>query len=468
MAAVVGIGALAYLRYPPSGTFHVTSHMDGKSPWIFPFLPSERVSQPGAQPDGWSGQRLTGDPVYASVRVPGPYESADVSIEYRVDRQPLLEFGTSQQADGSSATMIPMYSAELNHTDWHAVTTGQQKGYVRNGTSDDRLLSTIPTDLAVWNATGTMPLMFDPAFDATTTQVSLRGSHDFYFVPSGGKISASFVYQIANRKEGNDVVSFRVYRGDQEIGDKAYTLRLSNETQMGAPLTRDITLDDATPGVYRISIFAPDDVFIREVKTTSKHWVVGPRLYAGDTVGYLKDQLPVNVWTNSRHLVAETFHKEGLQTITFGPKTGPLQRTHATLRLDRTDDAPVVALNAPKGDIRYVLDGYVAFQKDAFFEPKPRRFTDATLVDPEHLDAVLTTYVPPVQLPDGWLKSTFHLPLQPNADVLRVTISAPGLMERAGSVDIRQMQITYQRQAGSLKDWAMTLRQELANAWHRL
>jgi hypothetical protein len=191
-------------------------------------------------------------------------------------------------------------------------------------------------------------------------------------------------------------------------------------------------------------------------------------LYSGDTVGYLKDPLPLRVWTSSRHLVAETFHSEGLQKITFGPLTGRLQRTHATLRLDRTDDEKVVELDAPNGDIRYILDGYVAYQKDAFFEPKPHRFTDATTVDSEHLNAVLTTYVPPLIMSDGWLMSTFHVPLQEQADTMRITLSAPGLMERVGSVDIRQIHITYHRPSGSWKDWISTLRQELANAWHRL
>ena len=78
LVALFGIGFLFYLRFPPSGNFVVSSTIDGKSPWIFPFLPAERVTSPGAQPDGWSGQRITADPVYASARIPGPYDSADV------------------------------------------------------------------------------------------------------------------------------------------------------------------------------------------------------------------------------------------------------------------------------------------------------------------------------------------------------------------------------------------------------
>jgi len=468
VAALVGFSVLVLLRFPPSGTFVGKTNFDGKSPWIFPFLPSERASKPGKQPDGWVGQRITGDPAYATAHVPGPYESAEVSIEYRVERQPLIEFGLVQGTT-SDLSLTSMYAAELDSPQWQRVTSGPVSGFVRNAVPASRLRDPNPSGVAVWDATATTPLLSDPLSSATTTHVALRGAHDFSFVPAGGKVVVTFTYQLANRKAGTDTIAFRAFHGEEEIPDASYVTSASNEVQMGNLQTHTVTISNAEPGVYRVSFLAPDDVFIRSIETTSRHWVVGPRVYVADAVGFLKETAPANVWTNSRHLVAETFHVEGIQTVAFGDRRTTVPRTHTVTRMDRTDttNGPVL-LSAPKGDIRFILDGYASFRPDAFFEPKPRRFTDATDVDTEHLQAVLTPYRIPEKLNDGWMRSTFHFPLHPDTDTLRFVLSAPGIMTRLGAVDIRSVTITYHRPATQLVDWLITLRQELANAWHRL
>lgn len=467
--AAYGLYSLVTLRFPSSGTFVAESRLDGKNPWIFPFLPSERVSTPGKQEDGWIGQRITGDPVYATAHVPGPYETADVSVEYRVNHQPLVEFGVVRDAAGKGLEMTPLYSSQLDSADWSRVNDGSALGFVRTGVSPSRLSGADPAGVVVWDATSTMPLLSDPASDATTTQISLRGSHDFYFVPAGEAVRAIFTFQFVNRKEGSDIIAFRVFRGDTELPDQAFALNMRNEKQMGSAQLHAVSIPHAEPGVYRVSFLAPDDVFIRSIETTSRHWVVGPRVYFGDAVGFLKENSPGNLWTNSRHLAAETFHVEGFQEFSFADTKANVARTHTAVRLDRTDVVrDPILLSAPKGDIRFILDGYGAFRPDAFFEPKPRRFTDATHADAEHVQAVRTTYQQPEKLEDGWMRSTIFVAIRPDTDTLRFVLASPGIASRLGSVDIRRMSIAYHRPAGQPGDWLKTIRQELANAWHRL
>lgn len=467
LAAFAAAAILFLFRFPPSGVFTVVSRVDGKNPWIFPFLPAERTSSPGTQSDGWVGQRITSDPVYFSARIPGPYISADVSLEYRVLRQPLIEFGVVRDAFGKDLEMSPMYASELESPSWLRA-TGQVRGFVRSGIPVSRLSSGLPEGLAVWDASATMPLLEDPSADATTTAISLRGSHDFYFVPAGGNLRANFWFQDANRKEGSDTVSFRVFYGDEEIPQARYAVNASSERRMGLLQHHEVSVSHAKPGAYRISFTAPDDVFLRKIETTSRRWVVGPRVYFGDTVGYVAETAPVHAWTNSRHIVAETFHVEGLQTIKFGNIARELKRTHETYRLDRDSGDDVVRLDAPKGDLRLVLDGFAAMRRDAFFEPKPRRLTDSTRLEAENITAVLTPYEPPEHLADGWLRSTFRIPLASNMDTVRFVLSAPGLAARIGSVDMRSVTIVYRRPSSTLRDWIATIRQELTNAWHRL
>jgi hypothetical protein len=466
--AAVGFVSLCILRYPISGTFVATTVVDGKSAWINPFLPAERATSPGPQPDGWTGQRITDDPTYFTARVPGPYSSVEVAIDYRPIHQPLLEFGIVHDPAGMDLELHPMFSSQLDPRVWSPV-TGAVSGFVRNGVSSSMLTSSDPAGVETWDATATMPLLSDPASALTSTAVSLRGSHDFYLVPAGDTIHAVFTLQAANRAQGSDVVAFRVFRGDQEISQESFAVNGSRDVRMGSTTQHAIDVQHATAGVYRVSVIASDDVFLRAFDTTSQHWVVGPRVYFGDVVGYATTTLPGHALTNSRHIVAETFHDEGIQIVTFATVSAHVSRTHTAVRLDRTDDqAAPVDVVAPHGDLRIVGDGFFALRPDAYFDPMPRHFSDATQVDQEHVQAIVTDYQQPQDLGAGWYRSTFMFPLDQTMDRLRFVLSAPGIESRLGAVDVRQITLTYRRPTSGLRDWFHIVRQELANAWHRL
>ncbi len=463
-----GVGWLVLLRFPPSGVFHASSDVDGKSAWIMPFLPALRTTSPGVQADGWTGQRITADPVYFTVHAPGPYEKVDVSMEFRPIRQPLADFGIVRDAAGQDLELQPMYSSELASAAWTPVISGAMSGYVKQGTLPVRLSNPDTRGLAVWDATASWPNIADPPGPSVKTVVSLRGSHDFWIVPDG-HVHMTFTLQAVNRTTGGDVAAIRVFRDDTEISRETVTLSGSRDATMGAAFTHTVDVPNADVGIYRISITAQDDVFIRAIETDSRRWVVGPRLVFGDLVGYSATTSPAIAWTNSRHIVAETFHVEGLQQVDLGPTSGRIPATHTQIRLDRTDDITTpVELSAEKGDVRFVGDGFFALRQDAFFEPRPRRMSDGTQLERDGITAVLTPYTRPQALGDGWYRYTGSFTVDPTLDNLRFVVSAPGLMARAGAIDIRKIDLTFHRQAVTFGDWWKILRQELANAWHRL
>lgn len=468
-AAAFGIAWLVVLRFPPSGMFEASTSLDGKSPWIQPFLPAERVSKPGRQAGGWVGQRITDDPAYFTARVPGPYETAEVAVEFRPVRQPFLEFGMVRDAEGKDLELKPLYASELASDEWSQAESRGKRGYVRKGVLPDRLSVSDTRGLAVWSASSVMPLMQDPAGAFESHDISLRGSHDFYLVPTAKGLDMRFTLQAANRKIGNDVAVFRVYRGDEEIRREALGMSGSRDTRMAKSIEHEISIPDAAPGVYRIALIADDDVFVRKIGTTSRRWVIGPRLVFGDVVGFATSTAEGVAWTNSRHIVVETFHPEGLQKVSFGQKSADIKRTHTPVRMDRDDElaAPVI-VRAPKGDMRVIGDGFFALREEAFFEPKPRRLSDGTNLVRDRIDAVLTPYARPEALGDGWFRARAEFILDPSLDRLRFVLSAPGVSARAAAVDIRRIDVTYRRKAFSPDDWWRILARELANAWHRL
>lgn len=464
--AIAGLGWLLVQRFPPAGIAVFDVPFDGRSAWINAFLPAERVTSPGAQEDGWRGQRIFGDPVYTSARIPGVYDAVAVELEFRPIRQPLMELGLVKNAEVGEIIFSPVWFEPLQDTRWRKGTDGF---YLENGSKDTR-------STALWRATSSMPLLMDPPAEPKTTRVTLRGAHDFYAVPvreKDGDFSAhlqfAFEIQDANRSVGPDTVVFRVFRGSQEISTDALGIGGSRDARMGVVSRKNVQINDLTPGVYRIQVIADDDVFIRSITTDAQHWVVGPRLVFGDDVGYATTTHAGVAWTDSRHFVFETFHKEGLQRVSVGTQSVQIVRTHELVRLDRTDaDNAPQRVDVPRGDVRLIGDGWFSFSPDAWFAPQPRRITDGSDPLREGMTRIVTPYQRPEAIGDGWYRAKAVFALDPTQDTLRIALSTPGIVSRNGAVDIRHVRLTYQRPPLSWDEWRRVVWLEVRNAWRRL
>jgi len=459
------------LRFPMNGIFYTQSDLTGKNAFIYPFLPAERTVSPGLQEGGWLGQRILGDPVYMSARIPGPYQTVDVEMEFRAIHQPLIEFGVVRDASGAELDMKPWFSQMLETSSWKRALSPQGvKGYVRTGTPPARLDDRDVRGMALWLATTTSPLMSDPLNDGRKIyNVSLRGTHDFWLVPSGGIVDLLMNIQDTNRTRKGGSVGIVVSHDNKTVFQDAVNTGGSQDKTYGAIIPVSIKLKDLQPGVYRIRLLADDDIFIRSLSTTNIHWVVGPRIYSGDQVGFATSTSVLRVWTSARHIVAETFHKEGLQTITLGATQGKIMRTHTAVRIDRTDgQLEPVLLDAPNGDIRIIADGFFTFDPVAYFEPQPRRLTDQTKGINEGIQAVRTDYAGVDVLDGDWrrAKATFAIPA--DAETLRFVLSSPGIVSRTGAVDVRRVSLTFRRPPMTIGTWWSVIVGELKRVWRRL
>lgn len=462
---------ILFLRFPLDGVFKSESDLMGGNAYIFPFLPAERTVWPDEREDDWKGQRIVDDPVYMNIVTPGPYESVEVAIDFKVLRQPLLEFGLVKDSAGQQLEMYPWYSEVLEQNQWKAIDQeGRVKGYVARGVADDRLLSRDTRGLAVWLASTTSPIMSDVWSDqALVKTLSLRGAHDFWVVPADGKIFFKLIIQDINRNRSGGVVAVQVLLNDVLVSQDALGTSGNRDVGYSALTPVTVNLKDLSPGVYRLKVLADDDIFIRRVETHNPRWVVGPRLVVGDVVGYATTTQPLEAWTNARHIVAETFHKEGFQEISLGEARGIIRRTHTPVRIDRTDaTAEPVSINAPRGDVRVIADGYFGFDRSSFFEPQPRRLTVAAQGAREGIEAVLTSYQRVEDLSDGWMRAKKTFPIASEAGSLRMVLSAPGIASRAGAVDIKKVSVTFRRAPMDLQSWWDLLLKEAKMAWRRI
>jgi hypothetical protein len=467
--ALAGAGWLLIQRFPPSGTVAFDLPFDGSSAWMDPFLPAERTTSPGVQDGGWRGQRILQDPVYSSARVPGAYDTMDIEVEFRPNDQHLIELGVLRDDASLSFEFQPMWFDPLQSENWNVASSQDRTGYVRSGSSQDLLSTSQFNTLAVWSASSVQPMLQDTAETHQDVQVSLRGSVDIWAVPAAGKISFAFELQDSNRKQGRDTVILQILKDDEVLASSAVGIGGSRDTTMGTVIERAIAANASDPGVYRVRVISEDDVFIRSIATNVHRWVIGPRISFGDTVGYATTTQAGIAWTDSRHLTVETFHREGMQTVTVGDASVDVNATHRVFRIDRTDGkTSPQKVEVPVGDVRLIGDGFFALTPDAFFVPQPRRVTVFTDLEREGILGVITPYQRPVALGNGWYRSTLRFALDPSRDHVRFALSTPGVLEYGTAVDIRHVRLTYRRPPLSPSEWLRVLRIEAANAWHRL
>ncbi|MBD3251600.1 hypothetical protein GF380_04080 [Candidatus Uhrbacteria bacterium] len=465
---LAGFGWVVMQRFPPSGTVTFDLPFDGTSAWMDPFLPAERTSSPGLQEGGWRGQRIYLDPVYSAARLPGVFDEVEIMLEYRPLRQPFVEFGLLRDETTLGFEFEPIWFEPLQSSHWIATEESGRQGYVRQGEHPALLGTSAYPKLAVWHATATALEMKDPASDLRRTEVSLRGSHDFYALPSEDQIRFTFELQDSNRSKGRDTVVIQLLHQDEVLQTDAVGIGGSQDARMGRVIEHTIERRGLAPGVYRVQLIAEDDVFIRSIATPSRRWVVGPRVSFGDLVGYKDEVQPGVAWTDSRHLVLETFHQEGLQVVSLGEQSVELVRTHEVFELNRSDaDTIPKQLVAPHGDLRVVGDGWFAFEPKAFFAPHPRRLTSWTDPEAEGIDAILTPYTRPEPLEDGWYRTSVNFDIDPRNDHLRFAVSAPNIETRGGAVDIRHVRLTYRRPPLSGSEWWRVLKMEIMNALRR-
>lgn len=463
LLACAGLVWFLSVRFPPSGIATFGFAVDGSSPWMDRFLPGERAYEPQAWPDGWTGQRIIADPVYASLRVPGLFDSVDVALDVRPTRQPLIEMGIVRSLDPYAVEMHPVWSEALARG-WREVTVSGVHGYVRADRPDRDLVEASFDKLMTWYSTTTLPALQDVPVPLQATRISLRGSHDISFIPTSDPMTFTFTLQEVNRSRGGDIVAFRLTRGDELIATEAIGSSGIFERKMGTPFQKNLSFGRLVPGIYKLSLIMDDDVFIRSIGTNARHWVFGPRLYAGDEVGYSTSTPALTVWTNSQHLALETHHVEGRGPVSLGGSMVRIAKTHTPYALNRaaTERATDVLLRAPQGDVRIVGDGYIALTKDALFYPQPRRLTDASDPLAEGVFAIRTPYRAPGAATDGsWFRIQSRFTLDPLEPRPKLVIATPGMFPRDGALDVRAGELRYVRPIASWQDWLLWVRREV-------
>ncbi|HPF95681.1 MAG TPA: hypothetical protein PLR08_03975 [bacterium] len=459
-------------QFPPSGMIEKSFRFDGSSIWLYPFQPGERVTSPGKQPDQWVGQRITAEPVYTTVRLPGPFDRLEVAFDIRAKDQPLAELGILRDEEAFQFEYKPFFSEQLTKG-WQEAEYQGVHGFIRNDGVPSDLLSKDPQRVLVWGADSPKFELNDTVPLSRSIDINLRGTHEFWIVPVDGVIDMSFVLQDANRARAGtqNVSAFVLRKGSEIILTEPVSVSGSLDAKMSQPFTKRIFASGLSSGIYRLTFQSDDDFFIRHIESSMRRWVVGPRFYAGDSVGYKEGQASTTWLTNSQHITAEVRHADSLQTISFGALRQPIERTHTVYALSRDAkdvSAPWLTVSQPLSNIRIIGDGYFAVDEQAAFVPTLRRLTAETKPLEEGIIAIRTPYKTPISLGDNWYQVSTFFDLPDTSESQKLSLGLPGIESRLGAFDIRSVRLRFTRPSLSAQEFWQTIKAEARRAYKRL
>lgn len=117
-------GWLAWQELVPTGEFNVSWEPGDRSAFIDPIRPDQRVEKP-VQVEGFSGQRVVGDPVYTFIHPHREFSEITVAIQFDPQTEvSIVEAGALVSANGDDEVyhLQPVFNRLIEDSPWQQMT----------------------------------------------------------------------------------------------------------------------------------------------------------------------------------------------------------------------------------------------------------------------------------------------------------------------------------------------------------
>lgn len=421
----------------PSGVFETERVVNESSPYLDRLLPDARVEAPFEEADGDWAQKIIGDPVFFFVHPQRSFDSLTVEYRFKNKNTPIVEAGLLADAATGAYQLEPLQNLIIDNSTWNKISVDRtillqrQKKY---DSLDDFLTNPpVKSEIATYHYDLAEPYrLFDyaPSSEIKTTEVSLRGSHEFYTYIKNETLNFSFVFTDMNRQVGEDWVDIVVIneKGQPVAEERAYDDdNTSDDNSPSWPQTLEVAVANLPEGVYKVQAKATEDIFFRAISTTQQKMAFLNQVWLADEVGFRDNPSSVMFWTEGKNLKLSTRHATGAQTVSVGRGTVAITEPYLEYAY-APPEAGVVAVRVPAAEDLFVrADGHFAFSYLQYFNPDPVRLTAETDLDRAGVNYIIAEYISPEH--DGeWLVaragfSTANLPF--TNQTWKLALSAP-------------------------------------------
>ncbi|MDP2683956.1 MAG: hypothetical protein Q8P20_02760 [bacterium] len=306
---------------------------------------------------------------------------------------------------------------------------------------------------------------YETSNQKTIINRSIRGSHNIYtYIGPGEDLDFIFTIQDANRHEGEDIMSIKVFNSKGEIVEEVDSSDDGEDMvtgQINPERRHQLLLKNLPFGTYRLSVIIPyDDIFIKKIETQQHLLMFRGNIYLTDSNEYqgfidTDNIYPSTIYTDSSFISARTSHENSFQVLRIGNENLKIEEKHLMHRIDLDEDiTPIVS---PKNDIYIEGNGYFVFNKDQFFDANYNSIKNIDSV--ENIDDYnyIIAELPEVKKDGEWLVADAEIEVpylyitEGKDKIAKFIIDLPGLPENNRELLIHELSIKFEKNPFTLK-----------------
>ncbi len=432
----------------PGGEIVYIQDFKDSNYFIPKLTPAERIET------GDSSVRITGDPVYFSLRAPRTFNKANLEIKFRAsDNIRILEVGPLVDKTIWRYNLQPLMNKTLDQLGL-AWERQEENGVIflqrnKNYNSLENYLTSLPAldEIAIYNYEWNQEYLL-PNYSSSSNEIiidiPLRGGYQFYIYIKDEKLDLRFTLADLNQNKDLDDLELILYYQDEIILNKSVKEASKNENKKIVELGEiELSQSNLPEGVYKIELRAGDDVVTRRIKTKQN------KIAFINKIRLLRDQKEnIKIYTDSQQLQAVTPHPDRLQSIRAGSKTLDLSETYKLFSLDIL---PTSATNSKEKSIELALNldgvtisgnGVFAFAREQMINPRLKKVDENIDINKEEINYILADYKS-AEKNDDWQIASTQADLRQayrEKNAYQFIISVPGI-QKGEYVEIDEIKV---------------------------
>lgn len=449
------LGCLAYLKIAPTGKISYTYDFSKPQFFIGKLTPAERVTISSGS------AKITGEPVYFSLRTPRRFEKASVTVKFKNNSDsPIVELGLLNDKVTWSNDIKPLQNKIIDRLMmvWPTVSRDglnlieRDKKYQTVDEFLERLPEAREIALYHYNLKNNFILdQYKPQNEFRTIETSFRGPGQFYTYIENEELDYAFNFVDLNVNKDNDPIDVKVYSPDGLI----YSNHLADDTAAGPERQANFRIPDLPAGVYRLSIIANDDIITKNITSRQSRFAIINKVWLSS--GQRKNLV---LYSNSRLISAQTINPASLGIIKVGQETIDLNETYKQFSLKvasqpaakpkasgpNGSESGIVKVELAKDDIIISGDGVFSFTEADMIDPRHKNVDRNLDINQEKINYILTDYKRPLKAGE-WLIATADFDLtkayQENGKY-QFLVSVPGFKVEgaaSGVMEIKEIKI---------------------------
>jgi len=382
----------------PSGNISYTYDFIKPSRFIGKLTPAERVDEiQGGE------QRIIGDPVYFSLRLPRGFDKAKLSVKYKNDNDhlPIMEAGVLVDKQVWNYALEPIENKIIDQLAmvWDVIEEDgsmflqKEKKY----NSIDEFLNNFldKNEIALYNydakelAREYVIEDYQPGGEIQEINLALRGDYEFYTYINNEELNFNFRVMDLNENLASDPIDLNLYYADQLIASEHLPDDGNAQDNGEESEAREIGLKliNLPTGVYKISLRTNNDIITKSITTSQSKISFINKLWVDDS------QDNITLYTDSQAINAQTINPGSLQTIEIGEDKLGIEETYRQFSLK----APlgIKEIKIGQGDVILSGNGVFSFNENSLINPQFRKVDNSLDINESGINYILARYIRP-------------------------------------------------------------------------